>query len=102
MKRSTKISVAFAAAAMTGLLAGASTARAADPIGSGNGSSSVSRSTDGASLAGVKASVYDSPTTSKSSCKGENACKGKGGCKTGDNGCKGKNSCKGKGGCASK
>jgi hypothetical protein len=35
-------------------------------------------------------------------CKGQNACKGQGGCKSGDQGCKGKNTCKGKGGCATK
>ena len=35
MKRSTKISAALAAAAMTGLLAGASTVKASDPINAG-------------------------------------------------------------------
>ena len=82
----------LAAAAMTGLVAGAVTVSTGcknqNPDNSGSTMSSPGTSGDTATMA-------------KHSCKGQNACKGQGGCSTGDNGCKGKNSCKGKGGCAS-
>jgi hypothetical protein len=80
----------LAAAAMTGLVAGAATVNfgcKSDANGSGTSMSSPGTSGDTATMA-------------KHSCKGMNGCKGQGGCNTGDNGCKGKNSCKGKGGCA--
>jgi hypothetical protein len=85
----------FAAAALSGLLAG-SAARAATIPSSTN-------STQGnqlASAAGHRAIMLDD--TTKHDCKGQNACKGQGGCSSGDGGCKGKNSCKGKGGCNTK
>jgi hypothetical protein len=80
----------FAAAALSGMLAG-SAARAAVV--------SYTPGTTGHTLttsAGQKAIALDAAAHE---CKGQNACKGQGGCKTGDNGCKGKNSCKGNGGC---
>jgi len=81
----------FAAAALSGMLAG-SAARAAIP-----GTSTQSRTSNQlTSPAGQKAIAMDD---SKHDCKGQNACKGQGGCKTGDKGCKGQISCKGNGGC---
>ena len=81
------------AAAMSGLLTGATTVSATTTTNSG--ANSITRAM------GLSASSnFDEPQTDKHACKGQNSCKGKGGCKTGDNGCKGKNSCKGKGGCA--
>ena len=88
--KSTKFIVA--AAAFSGLLAGASS----------RASASVSPSSHQAQFsvgAGVKAVCLDDKDTGKHACKGQNSCKGQGGCKTGDNGCKAKNSCKGHGGC---
>jgi len=79
-------------AAMTGLMAGATTNLQAS-TSSNRGVNSLTRAL------GVSAS-FDGQSTDKHACKGLNSCKGKGGCKTGDNGCAGKNSCKGKGGCA--
>ena len=74
-----------AAAAMTGLMAGAAQVSA--------------QGTLSATSIGVIAhhSISDQHT-----CKGQNSCKGQGGCQSGDNGCRGKNSCKGKGGCNTK
>ena len=93
MKNTTKLSLA--AAALTGLLAGA-TARAATPVLLTH--SSAKTTLTKASVAGQHAIKLDD-STDKHDCKGKNDCKGKGGCKTGDQSCKGKNSCKGKGGC---
>ena len=72
----------LAAAAITGLMAGAAQVSAQGTSGSASFGVMSHYSIDG-----------------KHSCKGKNSCKGQGGCKSGDNGCKGKNSCKGKGGC---
>lgn len=90
----------IAAAAMSGLLAGAANwSMAVSPTSFASRSAmSAKSSADGAF--GVKASTFaDDTTKGKHDCKGKNACKGEGGCKAGDNGCKGKNSCKGHGGC---
>lgn len=79
------------AAAVSGLMSGATTMQAA-----------TTSATSPVVKVG-KASFGNSTlnqSTSKHSCKGKNDCKGQGGCKSGDNGCSGKNSCKGKGGCA--
>ena len=101
MKTSSKLSLA--AAAMAGLLAGASsqafTIASAAPVDASVSSGVSSQTLPGvdASLLGVR-TLADAPAP-KHDCKGKNDCKGVGGCKTGDNGCKGKNSCKGKGGC---
>ena len=91
MNNSKKLTIA--AAALTGILAGASSRAMASsiPVKSNN-------STKMASSLGHKATNLDD--AGKHSCKGQNSCKGQGGCKTGDNGCKGKNSCKGAGGCS--
>jgi len=82
----------LAAAAMTGLVAGAASinmgCKSDNANGNGSTMSSPGTSGDTATMA------------AKHSCKGMNNCKGQGGCKTADNDCKGKNSCKGKGGCA--
>jgi hypothetical protein len=90
MKHSMK--TAMVAAAVSGLLSGATAMHAAV----------LSSSSATPILKAGKASFTSNlqTTTSKHSCKGKNDCKGQGGCKSGDNGCKGKNSCKGKGGCA--
>jgi hypothetical protein len=90
MKTNTKLTIA--AAALTGLLAGAASraSAATTPINGEPGSKLV---------VAAGHHVINLDDTDKNACKGQNACKGKGGCKTGDNGCKGKNSCKGKGGC---
>jgi hypothetical protein len=85
-----KQTFAFAAAALSGMLAG-SAARAAT-VTTVPGTAGHNLTT----TAGQKAIALDNATND---CKGKNACKGQGGCKTGDNGCKGKNSCKGNGGC---
>jgi hypothetical protein len=92
--RSTKM--LFAAAAMTGLLAGSAARAAAVPAA---GRPGLTKATVTSTAAGVRLAADDK---GKHDCKGKNACKGEGGCKAGDNGCKGKNSCKGKGGCSSK
>jgi hypothetical protein len=85
-----KQTMTFAAAALSGMLAG-SAARAAAPVFSHSASGRQMSST-----VGLRAVAMDNPTHD---CAGKNACKGQGGCNSGDNGCKGKNSCKGKGGC---
>jgi hypothetical protein len=90
MKHSMK--TAMVAAAVTGLLSGATAMHAA--VNSSSSTAPILK----AGKASFSANMQD--TTSKHSCKGKNDCKGQGGCKSGDNGCKGKNSCKGKGGCA--
>ena len=82
MNKTTRLIVT--AAAMAGLYAGSTAARAFAHDQAGSGDSSK----DGSKDAG------------KHDCKGQNSCKGTGGCKSGDNGCKGQNSCKGKGGCS--
>jgi hypothetical protein len=82
------------AAAMSGLLTGA-TAVSATTTTNNSGSTSITRA-----MGLSSSSNFGDPEKDKHACKGQNSCKGNGGCKTGDNGCKGKNSCKGKGGCA--
>ena len=111
MKRTTQLSAIIAAAALSGLFAGASARAAVIPGASVAG---VQTRLAGANLpAGVLAAGHavnleaDGKAScngkdgckGKDSCKGKNDCKARGNCKTGDNGCKGKNSCKGKGGC---
>ncbi|HVS36687.1 MAG TPA: hypothetical protein VMS17_14095 [Gemmataceae bacterium] len=88
MQRQSRITRAFAVAAMTGLVAGSAT-------------SLIGCKSDNSSQPGVSASGGgdNTATLAKHDCKGQNSCKGQGGCKAGDAGCKGKNSCKGKGGC---
>jgi hypothetical protein len=78
MNGKSKIASLAAAAAMTGLIGGASMTMVGCQKDSGSNANKVSPA---------------------HACKGMNACKGQGGCKSGDNGCAGKNSCKGKGGC---
>ena len=84
-------------AAVTGLLSG-TTARvqAQTTPAQTNARTTVTQNTQ----AGVRLIGFQTPDTTKHSCKGKNDCKGQGGCKSSDNGCKAKNSCKGKGGCA--
>ena len=90
---STKLMIA--AAAMSGLLAGASLHATAS---TSTGPQSIKKAAIGSQL-GAKAAA--NTLADKHDCKGMNDCKGQGGCKTGDGGCKGKNTCKGKGGCKS-
>ena len=90
MKHSMK--TAMVAAAVTGMLSGATAMHAAALNSSGT--APILK----AGKMSYTSSMQDS--TAKHSCKGKNDCKGQGGCKSSDNGCKGKNSCKGKGGCA--
>jgi hypothetical protein len=90
MKHSMK--TAMVAAAVSGLLSGATVMHAA--ISSSSGTAPILK----AGKASFSGSTLDKAP--KHSCKGKNDCKGQGGCKSSDNGCKGKNSCKGKGGCA--
>ncbi len=82
-------------AAISGLLAGASTTVSATTTNNNSGANSITRA-----MGLSTSSSFGDQQTDKHACKGQNSCKGQGGCKTGDNGCKGKNSCKGKGGCA--
>ncbi len=83
---------AMVAAAVSGLLSGATAMHAAVVNTSGTAPILKAGKTSLSTVPQAKAP--------KHSCKGKNDCKGQGGCKSGDNGCKGKNSCKGKGGCA--
>jgi hypothetical protein len=84
-------------AAVTGLLSGTTTrVQAQTTPAQSNSKTTVTQNTP----AGVRLVGYQTPDTTKHSCKGKNDCKGQGGCKSSDNGCKAKNSCKGKGGCA--
>ena len=71
------------AAAMAGLLQGATIQRA--------------HGADNNAKAGKEAEGKKLPKVHD--CAGKNECKALGGCKSGDNGCKAKNTCKGKGGC---
>lgn len=90
MKQSMK--AMLAAAAVSGLLSGATAFASVTPSASG---------TSPMVQAGIASFSGNSfAHIAKHSCKGKNDCKGQGGCKSSDNGCKGKNSCKGKGGCA--
>ena len=86
---------AFAAAAVSGLVAGVAYAA---PGGHGVNRTGHSPLTMDA---GTKAHEAGHEGAGQASCKGKNDCKGKGGCASSDNGCQGKNSCKGKGGCDS-
>ena len=79
------------AAAVSGLMSGATALQAAT-----TSSTSPVVQAGNASLGSASLAAHHP----KHSCKGQNDCKGQGGCKSSDNGCKGKNSCKGKGGCA--
>ena len=79
-----------AAAAMTGMMAGAVCSIGGCKENQQPNSSAGVSSDNGSTTASGMA---------KHDCKGQNSCKGQGGCSAGDNGCKGKNSCKGKGGC---
>ena len=88
MQTGSRVTRAFAAAAMTGLVAGALTSNLG--CKSSNSDQAGMSANGGGSSDAVQA---------KHDCKGMNSCKGQGGCQSGDNGCKGKNSCKGKGGC---
>jgi hypothetical protein len=73
------------AAAVAGLLAGATgCSKGGPPAPPSSGS----------------ASSVDTQATAKHACKGQNACKGQGGCKTDTHACKGQNACKGQGGCS--
>lgn len=91
MQKRSRVTRAFTAAAMTGLVAGA----ASTSIGCKSNNPDTGQ-------AGVSATNGGTPDTmqSKHDCKGQNDCKTLGGCSSGDNGCKGKNTCKGKGGCS--
>jgi len=87
-----KITGIFLAAAMGGVIAGAT----------GCGGSGAAPPNDPSSSAGTSMpSTSGAPATdaAKHACKGQNGCKGQGGCKTDKNACKGQNTCKGQGGC---
>ena len=91
MRKQSGVRRTLAAAAMTGLLAGAG----ALLVGCQN------KQQDNTTQPGMSASSGGSGdmAMAKHDCKGQNSCKGQGGCKSADNSCKGQNSCKGKGGC---
>ena len=103
MTTSTKLSLI--AAAMGGLMAGASAhamASTSAPVTSSSRTTTVNTNKDVQPVnAGVRA-LDESKDAGKHDCKGKNDCKGQGGCKSSDNGCKAKNSCKGQGGCSTK
>ena len=86
MASRSRLTRTLAAAAMTGLVAGAATAN----LGC--------KSSNASTQPGMSAGAGDAVLV-KHDCKGMNACKGQGGCKTDSNTCKGKNDCRGKGGC---
>ena len=90
MQTRSRVTRALAAAAMTGLVAGAFTSSIGCKSNNPDNSQAGVSSSNGTSMDAMQA---------KHDCKGMNSCKGQGGCQSGDNGCKGKNSCKGKGGC---
>jgi hypothetical protein len=75
------------AAALSGILLGATGVASADQ----NPANSISQS--------ASSGAQQLDDTGKHSCKGKNACKGQGGCKTEKHACKGQNACKGQGGC---
>ncbi len=77
------------AAAVGGILLGASGCASNEP---------AKAPTDGTSVSPA-AATGGAATPAKHSCKGQNDCKGQGGCKTDKHGCKGQNDCKGQGGC---
>lgn len=87
--RRNSIKSLMVAAAVTGMMSGATALHAA-----------TTSSSPTVQASGSLGSASLSSHIQKHACKGQNDCKGNGGCKSGDNGCKGKNSCKGKGGCA--
>lgn len=93
MNDSGKLTALLAAAALSGLMAGASKAAPATEVGKTK--LLIAQANPG--TPGPK--VYKPKNHNGNACHGKNACRGKGGCFSGDNGCKGKNSCKGKGGC---
>jgi hypothetical protein len=76
------------AAAISGMVVGASSLASAVTAHQTSGSTLDSSAQHGNEMA-----------SDKHSCKGKNACKGQGGCKTDTHACKGQNSCKGQGGC---
>ena len=94
MKKSTS---SILAAAVSGLLIGASTGcTAEESVANNAGTNNASPSAPAAN----PADETPAKTADLNACKGFNKCAGKGGCKTADNECAGKNSCEGKGGCA--
>jgi hypothetical protein len=102
----TKTKLSVAAAALSGLLAGAGVSQAATttvaarPASSGTSTVGATTAVQRVVTAYAGARGMDATTQpGKHDCKGKNACKGQGGCEGSDNGCKGKNTCKGKGGC---
>lgn len=102
MIKSTK--TLLACAALSGLYAGALSARSygATPAEAGSKHTVQLADKDKASCSGKDGCSAKDKDSCKGlhDCKGKNACKGQGGCKSGDNGCRGKNSCKGHGGCS--
>ena len=76
------------AAAISGMVIGASSLASAATTHQTSGSTLESSALHGSQMA-----------SDKHSCKGKNACKSQGGCKTDKHACKGQNSCKGQGGC---
>lgn len=95
------------AAAMTGILLGATGCGGSQPEPTTPAPAMSGARSDMAAPAGSGAPEPAGSAMStevggaKHACKGMNACKGQGGCKTEKHACKGQNDCKGQGGCKS-
>src|SRR5580692_4842968 len=86
-----KVSHSLIAAAIGGILVGAT--------GCGGGDTPPAASPSAATPSATPAD--SAAAAAKHACKGQNACKGQGNCKTDKHACKGQNDCKGQGGCKS-
>lgn len=84
------------AAAITGILLGATNLAHADATSFDSGVQRLDEK-DKSACKGKSGCKAEKP--GKHACKGQNACKGQGGCKTDKHACKGHNACKGQGGC---
>src|SRR5580698_10608829 len=88
-----KVSHSLIAAAIGGILVGAT------GCGGGDTPPAASPSAAPSASAAAPATADSAAAPAKHACKGQNACKGQGNCKTDKHGCKGQNDCKGQGGC---
>jgi hypothetical protein len=95
-----KISHSLIAAAVGGILFGATGCGGETPPAQAPAAASSGSAADTAAAPG-SATPQSAAAPAKHACKGQNECKGQGSCKTDKHGCKGQNDCKGQGGCKS-
>src|SRR5271165_3484186 len=93
-----KISHSLIAAAVGGILIGATGCGGGDTPPAAAPANASPAATDTAAPAAA-GSAAPAAAPAKNSCKGQNACKGQGNCKTDKHACKGQNGCKAQGGC---